>query len=281
MREIYEFRVYQEYFDQFFHPEEGKSLGTDSVRLVHIDSHDSRFSEIIEKGKMFREQKGHSFFSSWNIRREYTPEELASADLFNFEPASFFEPFGEECGTVYDELVACPECGTGAVQRGPLLLRASRIPKKKDISQTMANEIVVSRRVKELFDAHGFTGVELKPVRVSRGKQISDSWYQLRVPVAEADIAAPTLVGGSPTDADPTGEYRCARGDLAGLNLLSEVSIRKETRGEDDFIATRQYVGCRRGLLRPRQLILISPRVRQVLTSEKIKAFRADIAHMA
>jgi len=45
------------------------------------------------------------------------------------------------------------------------------------------------------------------------------------------------------------------RGDLAGLNLLSEVFIEKDSRGSEDIFSTRQFVGVRRGLLRPRPLI--------------------------
>ena len=140
--------------------------------------------------------------------------------------------------------------------------------------------MVVSRRVAELFRRHKVTGINLEPVRVNRGKEVSKDWFQLRVPACEAEIVAPTRVGITPFDEDPEGTCRCSRGDLIGLNLLSEVSIRKDSRGEADFVASQQYIGTRRGLLRPRRVILISPRVRQLLVGEKVRAFETDIAHL-
>ena len=41
-----------------------------------------------------------------------------------------------------------------------------------------------------------------------------------------------------------------------------------------------EKIGTRRGLLRPRRVILISPRVRQLLVEEKVKAFETDVAHL-
>jgi len=279
MREITEFRISERFASMLFADGEGQRLGT-SVRKVDISSDDPRYAEIGRLDNRLSEEEDTFFFAGWRIRRTYTKEELASASLFRFEVRSFFEPAGEECGTRYDESTACPDCGAGARQIGPLVLPSSRIPKAKDISETIAGEMVVSRRVVELFERHNVTGVRLEPVRVNKGRDVSADWYQLSVPIPDADIVPPTRVGINPFDEDPGGECRCPRGDLIGLNLLSEVSISKETRGTADFIASRQFVGTRRGLLRPGRVILISPRVRELLKKEKVRAVEMEIAHL-
>jgi hypothetical protein len=280
MREKFEFRVDREHFEDVFRPDEGRDIGSSIVRLIEVEGDDPRLVKIGEMQREIDEENGEAFFYGWRIHREYTPEEIESADLFRFEVRSFFEPAGEECGTEYDESTACSECGSGAVQVGPLILAGSRIPRGKDITETIAGEIIVSSRIATLFGRNKVTGIHLEPVRVNRGRQISEDWYQLRIPASEAELVPPTRVGINPFDEDPEGRLRCSRGDLIGLNLLSEVSIAKDSRGETDFVASKQYIGTRRGLLRPRRVILISPRIRQLLVDADVKAFETDIAHL-
>ncbi len=111
-------------------------------------------------------------------------------------------------------------------------------------------------------------------------------WYQLVVTANTAEIVAPTRVGINPFDDDPKGECRCPLGDLIGLNLLSEVSISVASRGEADIVCSRQFIGTRHvvgpqaGLLRPRRVILISPKFREFLESEKIKGVVIEVAHL-
>ncbi len=105
-------------------------------------------------------------------------------------------------------------------------------------------------------------------------------WYQLIIRSADAQIVSPTRLGIDPFDDDKKGEYRCSKGDLIGLNLLSEVSIKAESRGNADIVSSRQFVGTRRGLLRPRRVILISPKFWKLLESEKIKGVNIEIAHL-
>ena len=105
-------------------------------------------------------------------------------------------------------------------------------------------------------------------------------WHQLVVTAASAEIGPPTRVGINPFDDDPEGECRCPLGDLIGLNLLSEVSIRAASRGDTDIVASRQFVGTRRGLLRPRRVILISPKVWRLIESEKPRGIGIEVAHL-
>jgi|HubBroStandDraft_6_1064221.scaffolds.fasta_scaffold13759_5 hypothetical protein len=116
-------------------------------------------------------------------------------------------------------------------------------------------------------------------------RKVFPVWYQLVTTNAAAEITSPTRVGNTPFDDDSKGEYRCPLGDLIGLNLLSEVSISAATRGENDIICTRQYIGMphtgiRRGLLRPRQVTLISPKFWRLLSEARIKGINIEVAHL-
>jgi hypothetical protein len=163
----------------------------------------------------------------------------------------------------------------------PLYLPEKRIPKSKEISRTIAGEIVISGRVKELFARLRITGAQLNPVRCSqKASAESSDWFQLILNNTDAEIVSPTRVGIDPFDEDEKGECRRPNGDTMGLNLLSEVSIKAWTRSEIDIMGTRQFLGCRRGLLRPERQILISPRLYRLLEAEKIKGYQVEVAHL-
>jgi hypothetical protein len=280
MRESAELRIPEEHAKRFLAPDEGLSLGG-TVRKLELNTASSRFSEIGIIDKKLR-REGRALFTACRIRRRYSKAEIAAAELFHFRVTSVFEPAGEECGTKYDESAACPHCGAGARQITPLYLPEKRIPKSKDFSRTIAGEIVVSRRVFELFSRKGITGAELRPIHASPSSSAeSPNWFQLLVSNEDVEVVSPTCVGTDPFDEDEKGEYRCPNGDLIGLNLLSEMFIKSASRGDADIISTRQFVGTRRGLLRPERIILISPKVRNLIISEKIKGIENEVAHVA
>lgn len=281
MREVAEFRVDEQFAPMLFTEREGKRLG-DTVRKVEIETNDPRYEQVGRLQFELTAKQGKPFFYGWELWRQYTKTELATADLFSLRITAVFEPAGEERGTKYDEPSSCPNCGAGAKQVGPLILDVKRIPKGKDIAKTIAGEVVVSHRLVELFEKHEITGVELNPVRMSAASSAeSKDWFQLSVQTADAEIVAPTRVGNGPFDNDPQNEGRCSRGDLLGLNLLSEVTIRAMTRGDADFVSTRQFIGVRRGLLRPERVILISPKVWRLIESEKLKGVEVELARLA
>jgi len=276
-----EFRVVEEFASKLFTADEGKRLGT-SVRKVEISTDDPRFQQIGDLQRQTKATSGRSFFHGWVLRRTYEKTELAAASIFRFSAAVVFEPAGEERGTKYDESSACPRCGSGAKQIGSLVLDLMRIPKGKDIARTIAGEIVVSRKVAELFARSAITGVEFGPVRMTAASSAeSKDWFQLVLPVTGVEMVAPTRVGIDPFNDDLTGECRCPVGDLIGLNLLSEVTVSASTRGDSDFVSSRQFIGVRRGLLRPERVILISPKVWRLIESERIKGIDVEVAHLA
>jgi len=221
------------------------------------------------------------FFAGWDIRRRYTADDVRQANLFLLCRIATFEPAGEECGTQYDESSACPSCKSGAKQISPLFLDWKRIPKSKDIARTIAGEIIVSKRMVDLFDRHSITGAKFGPVchRPASSAESKD-WFQLLVKSCDAEVTAPTKMGVNPFDEDTMGQYRCSRGDLIGLAQLSEVSISRSSYSGFDIVASRQFVGTRRGLLRPERFLLVSPRLQQMIKEEKLKGCDLEIAHL-
>jgi hypothetical protein len=282
MRETYEFRVVEDYAHRLFRPDEGKLLGSGMIRLIKLSGDDPRLPQVGELRRIIDRESGRTFFHGWNIERRYSKAEIEAATLFRLQVTAVFEPAGEERGTKYDEASACSRCGAGAQQIGPLILDLKRIPKGKDIAKTIAGEIVVSQRVVELLERHRITGVALNPVRMSAASSAeSRDWFQLTVQHVDAEIVAPTRVGIDPFNDDASGECRCPLGDLIGLNLLSEVTIGATTRGQADFVGSRQFIGVRRGLLRPERVVFISPRVRALFEAEKLKGAEVEIARLA
>ena len=280
MREVCDFRVVEDFAARLFAENEGKRLG-DSVRKIELTTDDPRFDRVGELQREIRATTGRSFFHGWLLRRRYTNAELAAADCFRLSVKTAFEPAGEECGTKYDESTACAKCGAGAKQVSDLFLDWKRIPKIKDVSRTIAGEIVVSARLVELFRQQGITGAEFRAVRQSSASSAeSKDWYHLIVQSSETNIASPTRSGIDPFDDDAAGDWRCRQGDLIGLNVLSEVSVEAATRGAADIVCTRQFIGARRGLLRPVRIILISAKVWRLLESEKLKGWEVEVAHL-
>lgn len=278
MREVIEFRVAEEFASLLFDAREGTRLG-DSIRKVQLEGSDLRIHRVAELQAELRQTAGKPFFYGWRIRRIYTATELAKAALLRLGVSNFFEPTGEECGTKYDDSSACSQCGAGATQVGPLILDTGRIPTGKDFAQTIGREIVVSRRTRDVLTEANVTGVALTPVHSRRGST-SDKWFQL-VPLAlNAIVAPPTVVGIDPVDTDDMGRERCPKGDLLGLNLLSEVSIRADSRVESDVIASQQFIGVRRGLVRPARIVMVSPKVWRVAMDSKLKGCEFEVAHV-
>lgn len=280
MREIAEFRIAERFASRLFGDDEGKRL-SDSVRKIEIPTSDSRYQRIGELQRELRSAYGKPFFYGWSLTRKYSRPEIESASLFHLYVTAIFEPAGEEKGTQYDNSTACARCGAGAQQVGPLFLDVKRIPKGKDFAATIADEIVVSRRVVELFHKYGLTGSEFRPVRLTPSSPIeAENWFQWIVTSVCAEIVPPTRAGISPFDDDLAGDSRCPCGDLLGLNLLSEVSVRGNAWRDADVVYSKQFVGVRRGLLRPRRLILISPVLRRIIEQEKLKGCFIEVAHM-
>jgi hypothetical protein len=362
MKEFLELRVLERRAQKVFLPTEGKHLG-EFVRQLMLSTSDPKLLRVSEAQRLHR-SRGEVFFSGWEFHRRYSAMELDAAEIFQLVITAVFEPSGEECGTVYDESGACKElfrehdhefqghkthstecCGAGAKQTSGLVLDLHKVPKKKDIARTIANEWIVSQRFAEILIDNGMTGFELRPARhkgyhregpidlkrypsgrellakarasgfdtdsvefdiwIARPEQSEPwertvqehisakekrerlrprnlpKWYQLIIKSPPVPTSPPTRFGAEPFDEDPEGRFRCPKGHVAGLNLLSELTVARVGWDGSDLAATREMVGIRRGLLRPAPLLLISPRLWRLLRENNINGYKVEVAHLA
>ena len=151
---------------------------------------------------------------------------------------------------------------------------------------------------------HGFEGADFLPVRQKHDPSSeSKEWFQLSVKSSSAEIVPPTIVGKGIFDHDEedqsqdgkpkkivTGDYvqilhpldseRCPTGDLLGLNLISEVSLKRDSYNGADIFSSKQFVGTRRGLFRPRRLIFISQKLRHFFEEKKLRGFGCEVAYL-
>lgn len=280
MKEVVELRIDYGYAHLLFKEDEGKNLGT-TVKIVKLTKDDPRYDQIPIIEQKVKKKYKEMFFYGWSIKRLYSKKELADAVLFHLMIETTFEPTGEECGTVYDETVACKLCGANRKQCGPLILKESSIP-KKDIVRTIAGEVVVSSRFASVLKQKGLKGVLLKPVCSSQGHVLA--YYQLFVPM-EVELSQNTIVGVNPFDLSVSSldeTYQCPHGDTIGLNLLSEPYILQSSIQitDCDLWSSRQKIGVTRGLLRPESLYLCSSAFRKMVKDEKLKGFDFEIAHV-
>jgi hypothetical protein len=281
VRETYEFRIREPLAGRVFASDEGRLVGF-GVRKVRVDSRDPRLELVGETDRQVKQEGGGYFFSTWNLARGYSKRELLEAELFLLLPLVSFEPAGEECGTVYDDRHACDACSAGAERVGPLFLATNKLPKRRDVAKSIAGEVVVSQRFVDACRSAGVSGASFAAVRQKGGADLRPlGWYDLRVQPPYAQVISPTRAGVTPFDADVAGEFRCPNGDTIGLNLLTEITISRASRGEADIVATQQFVGRRGGLLRPERQILVSRKVRRILREHKISGYRLEVAHVA
>jgi hypothetical protein len=275
VRERIEFRIPESLAERYLPADCGRRIGI--ARSLHLTPGDAVLLEVKRIEQRLRARGG--FFTAWEIQRRYSRRELESAELLHVYPRSVFEPAGEDCGTEYDDSKACAHCGAGAVQTTALFLDGRRIPRGADFSRTIADEIVVSARVVGLFEEHGLTGARFDPVRLAnRGGKESEDHFQLRVVGRPVELDPSTRAGDNLFDEFEGG--RCQRGDLVGLNLLSEVAVQRATVRAADVLVTRQMVGVRRGLLKPQPILLCSPRAWRVVDTSKLRGLVVEVAHL-
>jgi len=280
MREILEFRVLEEHAARYFLPSVGKRV-SELARKIEVVVGEPLFEQF-KRATLEVRGKGEPFFGGWMPHRKYTPKELAAAELFQLQITAFFEPEGTACGTEYDESAVCPHCGAGRRLVGELTLDLGRVPKGKDVAQSIArDEWIVSERLVSLMREHGMTGAEYEPVKsAKKRREGSPTWFRLNITAPPVEVAAPTRFGIDPFDEDAEGRYRCPLGHTAGLNILSELSVGRDSWHGADMTVTRQYVGHRQGVLVPSPLIVISPRLRRLLIEHDIKGFKTEVAYL-
>jgi len=242
MRETIELSISSDKAAPLLPPEVGEDR--ELTRRLVLPSNDPLLEKIREHEQAWQ-RRGSTMLTYLEIHREYTSKELQQAKLLWLRVRPFFEPTGEDCGTVYDETKACLKCGFGARQVGPLHLELERIP-RRDIARTLGGEVVVSARLAEEMKAAGIRGCELGPVVSRQGKPTPD-WYQLLLPECLVELAPQTRVGADFFVPEPD-EARCPEGHVVGFDVLSEVYVQRSSVGSPSAgprISVSNIFGCR------------------------------------
>lgn len=272
MKEIYEFRIFE---DKYHLLSTDKGIFNGSVYILDTVKTDPLYKKIGEIDQKLRKKYKTTLYSYWEIKRTYTKKDLNEAKLFQFD-MRYFEPCGEECGTLYDETAACPFCGANRKQLNILQLKKGSIPKKKDIASTLGNEVIVSERFIETANKWGMTGFDFLPTNIN-------AYYQLKIN-RKIELSSKTTVGVTPFDLSSNCEgevYKCPHGDTLGLCQLSEAYVKNGTEiTKNDLLESSQCIGYNVGVFRPRHLYFCSPKFQQMVISENLKGFKFEIAHI-
>ncbi len=228
-------------------------------------------------------------YSAW-VHFRYTKQELLEAEVLRLRITRVFEPEGGRCGTLFDETPACPHCGAGRVQASDLHLKLDRkwqawprLPRSKhfQIARTIAEEMIVSRVLAERLTAEDLTGFSFGAVRGCEEKaKETTHWKQFLVAGKAGRTVPPTEFGIMPFKSDEFGRYRCPKGHVSGLNLLSEVYVERRHWDRSDVTATENLFGARMGVLVPIPMILITQRFYRLLLDTGSKGFEVDVAHL-
>lgn len=280
MKEVYNFRVYEDNAHGRIDASMGKVLGSGLARSVTVKKGTADFT-VMEQAIKAAQSEGVSLYAGWDIKRTYTKAELARAEAFKLRVTSVFEPSGEEQGTTYDdENAPCSKCHAGAVQTSPLYLPKSRIPRRKDFCKTIGGEIVVSARVKSAFEENGLTGARFLPVyRNPKVERPYEEWFQLEAEHNDLRVSDQSEFGIAPFKNEGASEFECKAGSVLGLNILSELYVKTGTLGDFDLVFTKEFSGLRSGLLRPERFIVVSQKFRHLYEAEKWKGLELEVAH--
>lgn len=289
MKEIFELRINFDYANLLFGDDEGKNIGT-SVKLIELTVKDSRFNQIPIIAEQVRKKHGEAFFFGWQIKRKYAKNELNAFKLLHLKIKTVFEPTGEECGTIYDDTYTCEICGINRKQISGLRLKKGT-KLRKDISKTIGGEIVVSEKFVNLVRLKRLKGLNFTPTNI-------DKYYQLNAQV-EVNLSKKTIAGVNPWNFSESSErisfeisnnrkinfekevYKCPKGHTIGLNLLSEPYVLNNSSIIDyDFIASKQYVGVKRGFLMPEPVYFCSQNFKQMVELEKLTGFEFEAANI-
>jgi hypothetical protein len=262
-----------------------KSIGRNAIEgtkcvEARVPADSPEFREIARyiDSRRAQGQKAFESFPIASYLRKYTKNELRDAELLTLDVSSYFEPSGEECGTVYETL--CQECNMGR-QASELILDLRRAPQMKDMAQTIAwVEWVVSSRFVRIFRERKLNGAEFRPIfEFKHPTRKSKDWYQLWVTGRAGKLSERTQMGKDPFSPSQIG-WCCPQGHSVATRFLSEIFLQREQWDGSDIAITENLFGQGRNLLRPTPLIVISQRLYRLLDENNVKGFSCKIVRL-
>jgi len=303
MKEFAEFRMPEDKAVQYLPVGVGVKL-SGWVRKITVPVQDPLVNQIVTLHHNLIKEGDYLYLYS-NILRQYSMHEIVAAKALRMVIRHTFEPAGEKCGTAYSEVAACKYCGAGGEQVSELILdpRSLPHPNRLSIATTIAGEIVVSGAFQHCVHHNSLAGAEFRDVRnLKRPQDKIPGWHQLKISSQPLNIMAPTHAGSTPfcdeigkphpaysieemggpgTWCDRHSQYVCPVGHTIGLNLFSELTVKKQVEGAVwDLAITKQLIGVRRGLLRPNPLFVVSDRFVECSAKWGLKGISFEVVHL-
>lgn len=215
------------------------------------------------------------------IIRQYTKKELYGAELLTFYAMPQFEPTGEEVGTQYS--LSCEICRGGRIpHENRMILNLSKIPKSKDIAQSIASdEWIVSERVKSLMERHKINGAELWPVEHWKKTAPLKKWFYLKFN-SVVKISDQTTFGEPYRQGPLTFEQspKSSCGHAIETGNYSEYYLQRKSWDKSDIVRSDWYIGSGQHLIYPSPEIFISQRFYAILRENNIKGFEVEVARL-
>jgi len=258
---------------------------------------DPQFNRIGELDRKLRLSNAGVAFGGWTISRRYSEAELAHVELF-FLNAPMTEVAAEEYGTEYRDVGSCEfdgkvlqhfggtdfrvvpgkvRCGLASNQVGSLRVPFGEFKRSRDLYRIWGGELVVSERLANLINNGQFSGSALLPItNINQAKAPMRNLSQLVLQSKPLEVAEHSRFGETPFDTESGGYHRCAAGLIAGLRPISPLSIIRSSWDGSDLCRTAVYVGARRGLFRPYQLLVVSKKFLMALRNHAMRGFQFE-----
>jgi hypothetical protein len=282
LQETYEFRIFSEYSKKYSLDQYAEDLG--AAKRIKT-ARDTLLFDKIKRATLIEEKNGNPLFAGWHITRTYSEEELRKAELFRFWQDGAVPLLEAKKTQSYDESIACPYCLSGAQQIGPLEISFPR-NFRSDFSRLPSGQVIVSRLFSNLLRKESVSGIELVDLRAQRPKKSATviaprlSYRQMKISEHSAELVAPSLFGDFPFR-DSIKSYLCGLDHILGLNVLSEVHIRKSSIGGHDVTSSSKFVGAKRGAFMPNRLLFCTPKFRQIVLQNDIRGINFEIAYFS
>lgn len=263
MIEYLKLNIDERYAPTFFADDEGRRL--DTSRDVRLALGDPRIPAIAAlEQRLWNDAL--EVPCTWRAIREFDTTELDAAPLLHVEPREELRTTAEQAGTRYDELTACPACGSGATLVPPVRINLGAVPSSAEFVRTFGGEWLIAESLRDELVTLGVTGADFEPASSARKGRAGAGrrWYILRVRSQRLRIVPPTRYGNHVVlvTEEPN---ECARGDKLGLIQLTPLHVQVPAAGTSDFNEAEQFFGMSGGLVRAKRPLFISQRVRALL----------------
>ena len=118
-------------------------------------------------------------------------------------------------------------------------------------------------------------------VKGNEGATSRREFAQLVLRSKPLEVSDQSRFGATPFDTDREGYHECSAGVIAGMRLVSPLSVLRSSWDGSDLCRTDAYVGGQRqGLFRPYQHLVVSRRLFEALRQQGMKGFRFEVVEM-